>query len=562
MRTLSLTAISAALALAAACCDPGTVTPPDPCKDVQCVYGECQEGKCVCNTSVYGSDCSFDATQFYAYGEICDGNSITVSYKAATPEGTRKAEFDPGTFSTCALVILGDASGYNVPIPATGTLLPKARGIEVLLLDKEEPLKNGQFNTLTPQKPYRLTFGEDRATVIYVDPETEQTSYVPFEITAEGSMATLDHASPFYLVNNAPVAAAEAVADGSSVQIDFTGTTDEGFSSAYFMTYQVWEGATKIREWTGTLTGSLPALDGGSHSLVLRAVDPYGEESEVTKSVVIDLCQDAATRCEPWQTCRVIDGVCIGDDPCDPTPCAHGTCNNSSGSAVCTDCGNWTGTTCNTCPTGFWINGQSDCVTDLCYGVTCSGHGSCPDHDGVCQCNAGFDPAEDCSSCSSGFFGYPNCRDDKCDPDPCNGHSTSCDQDTGACTCATGYDAASDCGACANGYGNYPTCAPVPTCSDIVIDCSIDSGFCVAGNNDYPASFTSTDATSFTITVTKLSGCGDIPGWATPNNGAVSGQPTDFTYTTGGCTFQVDTITVQVFGPGGTGECHKDQNLD
>lgn len=70
----------------------------------------------------------------------------------------------------------------------------------------------------------------------------------------------------------------------------------------------------------------------------------------------------------------------------------------------------------------------------------------------------------------------------------------------------------------------------------------------MAGGNQYPVSFNSTNATSFTVVVTKESGTG-TPGSAP--NGTITGSTTTFQYTTGSDTLQVNRITVTVYGPGG-----------
>jgi hypothetical protein len=110
-------------------------------------------------------------------------------------------------------------------------------------------------------------------------------------------------------------------------------------------------------------------------------------------------CPDDHNVCNGTEHCDPSDGLCKhvnplscdnglacdGTEHCDPTAgcksgtavnCgAHGTCQEPSGSCGCS--GNWTGPTCATCPSGFYVDGTGNCVTDHCYGVTCDDGNPC-----------------------------------------------------------------------------------------------------------------------------------------------------------------------------------------
>jgi hypothetical protein len=134
----------------------------------------------------------------------------------------------------------------------------------------------------------------------------------------------------------------------------------------------------------------------------------------------------------------------------------------------------------------------------------------------------------------------------------------------GVCTCATGYNQSTNCGSCATGYQGYPACVvipPAPTISGLAYNCSggLAPGICVSGGNPYPVTFNSTNATSFTVSVTKVSGTGTA---GSASGGTISGSPTTFQYYTGSDGCQVDRITVTVTGSGGQATASTDVPLD
>ena len=130
----------------------------------------------------------------------------------------------------------------------------------------------------------------------------------------------------------------------------------------------------------------------------------------------------------------------------------HGSCNGN-GECVCNN--EYMTEDCSACLEGY-ID-YPECRDDPCQPDPCNGYGSCDSTDGSCTCNNEF-MTEDCSTCLDGFIEYPDCRDDPCEPDPCNGHGT-CNSTDGSCTCDNAF-MTEDCGACLDGYEGYPDCEP------------------------------------------------------------------------------------------------------
>lgn len=328
-------------------------------------------------------------------------------------------------------------------------------------------------------------------------------------------------------------------------------------------------------KWNGDADGGdIDGGDGGSNPCIPDPCNGHGDCTVNASNEPVCDCVEGwsgancatencpAGKCQSPQTCRLSDGVCVDPaNPCIPDPClGHGACNSSDGSCTCSN--NWTGATCATCPTGSYVNGSSQCVddpcqpnicqnggscsrptgtavctcsgnwtgatctvcpagytgadchVDLCYNVSCSGHGTCNASDGSCTCNNNWSGST-CATCPSGSYVYAgNCVDNPCIPDVCSGHGT-CSNGTGAavcsctpnwtgtdcsscpagsfvfagnciddpclptnpclnggtcgnstgvavCTCPTGFDPSASCGACASGYLEYPACFAYP----------------------------------------------------------------------------------------------------
>lgn len=173
-------------------------------------------------------------------------------------------------------------------------------------------------------------------------------------------------------------------------------------------------------------------------------------------------------------------GTCI-QNPCLPDPCyGHGTCSVELGLPVC-DCDEgYTGGNCNRCDTaaGYEDDPENpgECIRNACYGVTCSGHGTCNVVGGnpVCTCATGYTGAT-CDTCNTAANYVPSnvttgaCILNPCLDQTCSGHGT-CSQsasDTAQCACATGYTGTL-CASCdtAGGYIastlSPGTCIPTP----------------------------------------------------------------------------------------------------
>ncbi len=170
------------------------------------------------------------------------------------------------------------------------------------------------------------------------------------------------------------------------------------------------------------------------------------------------------------------DGTCLTD--CSGQECSgHGTCDDSSGAAVCFCDVGYTGAVCDICQAGYQDNdGNGTCLPD-CSAQDCSGHGTCDDSSGmaVCSCNLGYTGVA-CETCDTGY--QDNDGDGTCLPDcsgqECSGHGT-CDDFSGAavCFCDVGYTG-TVCDICQAGYqdsdGNG-TC--LPDCSLAGLDCGL-----------------------------------------------------------------------------------------
>ncbi|CUG02664.1 Hypothetical protein, putative [Bodo saltans] len=145
------------------------------------------------------------------------------------------------------------------------------------------------------------------------------------------------------------------------------------------------------------------------------------------------------------------------------TPCNnHGICDDGvSGTGSCTCFANstegmWTGTSCDTCMSGYYgaeCKGVCACVTNA---------GTCSDGisgDGSCTCASGRSGTQ-CESCTSGFYLLPsnssstNSSSSSSTCAECPGYSTTtgacfgngaCDPSTGICYCTGLYTQASNC---------------------------------------------------------------------------------------------------------------------
>jgi hypothetical protein len=94
----------------------------------------------------------------------------------------------------------------------------------------------------------------------------------------------------------------------------------------------------------------------------------------------------------------------------DGLPCSgHGSCDDSSGSIVCTCDTGYTGAACDSCAVGYSeVDGlcEEDTQNDQCPDPDpCAPHGTCDDSSGsvVCECDAAYS-GESCDQCAPGYI--------------------------------------------------------------------------------------------------------------------------------------------------------------
>lgn len=212
-------------------------------------------------------------------------------------------------------------------------------------------------------------------------------------------------------------------------------------------------------------------------------------------------------------------GAC-GDDggtaiPCTNTSCSgNGTCDDSSGAPVCTCDPGYTTTDCSACDLDYQDN-DGDGVCELaCDTSSCSGNGTCDDSSGttVCTCDTGY-TSSDCADCDTGF--QDDDADGTCEPqcavDACAPHGT-CSTATGTavCTCDAPYTG-DDC----------TLCAPAALLDDDLDDDMLDTGGTNGGfvyeDNSAATGGTAVEAGG-EVTLTTIPGGGG----AEPNIGIIS----------------------------------------
>jgi len=593
----------------------------DPCYGVDCGnHGNCVDGACACDTNYYGETCSvfFDCSDSLACALVCPDDSGQLVVEGPVLTGNY-AEYEAGTFSECTYVFIRELIARQVPDPNEGRVLDQAYGMTVKAVSADLPRnEDGTWNDVPPQKEVKLHFANHRARVLRHVPEDGglgSFDYIDVTIEPTGSSAMVAAFSDFLLLDTDPVIAASVpeTSDSREVTFCFTGTLDEGSSSVFFLDFSVEEDGTPL-----TLTPTQDShcftitLSGGSHALLGVVDDPNGSSDSKSLNTYIDLCSNVT--CEPWQTCRELDGECVGDDPCVPNPCGtdgtdYGTCDNSTGEAVCDCYTGFAGALCDACDTANGYEGTfPDCELGLCFNVDCpddnnpcSGTEACDPADGECK---HYDPivCEDeltcrpedgeCVQCLNDEY----CNGDFCDPD--TGNCVECMNDghcglnavcqaSGDCTCADGYQDPNGDGDClpecpvdyCGDHGNcdynvndvyYCNCTdgwsgdqcevpPAPTISNLQIDCSSTGGWCASGGLDYPVTFSTSNATTCSASAEVIVGSGTS---GSASDCTIVGNSGFFTYTTGSNAGNVIRITTEVTGPGGNDSAYIDVTLE
>ena len=212
---------------------------------------------------------------------------------------------------------------------------------------------------------------------------------------------------------------------------------------------------------------------------------------------------EACLECAPGFQDRDGDGSCLADcsDGGAQSCSGHGSCDDSSGTAICSCDTGFDGEHCEVCARGYQNKAGDDTCSASCDQTSlgdCSGHGSCADLSGSAICNCAFGYAGSvCHECAKGFQdhdGNASCQLGCDGLDRCSGHG-SCDDASGnaaACSCDSAY-AGSSCAECAPGYqdrdgdgsclpgcgASGPNCGAHGTCADSsgTAGCACDSGY-------------------------------------------------------------------------------------
>lgn len=498
-----LPAILATLILVAACGDPNEND--NLCQDVVCNHGTCNPGtgQCECNADYFDGPkgkCSLklDLTEYLAYTSIGPNSSGKLVVKGQKGADAKYNGFffsySSGMVDRDSWLLLGAASATGLPSPSQpGKILDSAHGVKRFVVDKKGPFNSdGTLKQLTISRSLQVLFSGHRGTALAYDKVQNQFKSVEsLKFLATGTLATTK-GETLYLLNNKPTINVTATHKGSGkVEFDFTGTKDENDGSSYLLTFSASGDGTPLTltKQTGATHKFTSTLTGGTHKVTATVKDPYGDTDTKTITINVDLCKNV--QCKAWETCRKLDGKCVGSDPCSPNPCKNGgTCSGTTGTAKCTCVKPWSGKLCET--------------KDLCYKVNCNGHGTCDKTTGKCKCNAGYDPAKNCGDCSKDFG------------------------------------------------PKYPMCKPKPTITGLKVDCSKHSGWCTM-NGTYPLIWNSANATSYTSSAKIISGCSKDPGKVSPTSGTIKNSKTTISYTLGkDCGPATSEITITVSGAGGT----------
>jgi hypothetical protein len=182
------------------------------------------------------------------------------------------------------------------------------------------------------------------------------------------------------------------------------------------------------------------SLDCGVHGTCVGSSG--GEVCECEEGYEGDGCDECAPGFEDPDE----NGSCEPLILCDSDCGLHGVCVVESGQDVCRCDEGYAGQTCETCAPGYQDNdGDGTCKVACAQdGTDCSGHGTCDDASGtpVCSCAAGY-AGDACEGCASGYQDHDD--DGTCAPD-CSGVAcpakSACEDASGTaiCVCLTGYE--------------------------------------------------------------------------------------------------------------------------
>ena len=140
--------------------------------------------------------------------------------------------------------------------------------------------------------------------------------------------------------------------------------------------------------------------------------------------------------------------------------------------------------TCEQCEKGY--KNAPTCEVDLCWDHVAGaardcGHGTCSPDTGLCMCEEGWDPTQNCDRCDSMHYLDESgaCALDRCKPDVCHGHQSSCVQATGVCEClpnwatpgggGRGVGLTNQCSVCHEGYASAGSNCVWDSCDSV--DC-------------------------------------------------------------------------------------------
>ena len=465
------------------------------CFDVECGNnGNCVNGECACDTNYYGEDCSifFDCTDSLACALVCpeDSGRLTVTGPVLTDN---YVEYDVGTFDRCTYLFIRELIARQVPDPDEGRVLDQACGMTIQAVDANLPRnEDGTWNDVEPSKDVKIHFANHRARVLrhVEDGGLGHFDYIDVTVVETGSIGEVDQFSDFLLLDTDPVCTASAPTNTTirEVTIDFAGTLDEGDSSVFFLSFSAEEDGTPLTLTALDSHSFTATLSGGSHTIFAIVEDPNGSMDTVELTVYVDLCSDVI--CELWETCRELDGECVGNDPCMPNPCSvddidYGTCNSDTGEPVCECFDAYAGNLCDLCDVANGYEGIfPDCQLNLCFGVDCPDDNdecngteecnpvdgqcihvdpvTCPNDGNLCNGDEVCEPSDgscihvDPLNCDNGLAcdGTETCDPvTGCtNPDPVDCDHGNCQEPSGTCSCDTGWNPDTNCSDCLAGY--------------------------------------------------------------------------------------------------------------